>query len=58
MCGSRKYRSKVAKDLEQNPIVFEDFPVKEKICDRYLGQMLHGGGLDESAEATVNERKG
>ena len=58
VCGSRNYKNKVAKDLEQNPLVFEDFPVKQKICDRYLGQMLHGLGLDESAEATVKERKG
>ena len=32
--------------------------MKQKECDRYLGQMLHGGGLDKSAEATVQERAG
>ena len=34
------------------------FPVKRGECDRYLGQMLHGGELDMSAEATAQERVG
>ena len=49
VCGSRNYKNKVARDLEETALVFEEFPVKQKICDRYLGEMLHGGGLDESA---------
>ena len=27
-----------------------NFPVKRKESDRYLGQVLHAGGLDRSAE--------
>ena len=45
-------------DLQQNPLKFGDFPVKQKEFDRYLGQILHGGGLDRCAEATVQERTG
>ena len=37
---------------------FGDFPVKERVSDKYLGQVLHGGGLDDSALATVRERAG
>ena len=58
VCGSRKYRAKVEDDLDKSKLTFGTFPVKRRECDRYLGQMLHGGGLDRSAEATVQERAG
>ena len=32
--------------------------MKENKSDKYLGQVLHGGGLDQSAEAIVQERMG
>ena len=38
--------------------MFGTFPLKRRECHRYLGQMLHSGGLDRSAEATVQERSG
>ena len=38
--------------------MFGEFKLKQKESDRYLGQVLHGGGLDQSAEATVQERTG
>jgi hypothetical protein len=31
---------------------------KERESDKYLGQILHGGGLEESALATAKERAG
>ena len=46
ICGSKQFRQK-AKD-----------EVKEKISDKYLGQMLHGAGLSESSLAAVEERAG
>ena len=45
-------------DLYQNSLMFGKFAVKQREYDRYLGQVLHGGGLDESAVATVKERTG
>jgi hypothetical protein len=56
--GSSKYKDKVRRDLGDNPLMFGDFPVKQRESDRYLGQILHGGGLCMSAEATVRERMG
>ena len=47
-----------AKDLKRNPLLFGNFPVKQREHDRYLGQVLHSGGLDRCAEATVQEMKG
>ena len=58
VCGSKKYKQRVNLDLERNRLMLGQFPVKQKECDRYLGQMLHGGGLAQSAEATVMERAG
>ena len=58
VCGGNKYKEKVEHDLERNPLMFGQFPVKQKEYDRYLGQTLHSGGLEISAEATVLERIG
>ena len=53
VCGNRKFKDNVEKDLKRNPLLFGNFPVKHRKHDRYLGQVLHGGALDCSAEATV-----
>ena len=58
ICGNQKYKDKMESALQRDPIMFGGFAVKQKECDRYLGQMLHGAGLDKSAEATVQERMG
>ena len=46
------------KDLSRNPLMFGQFTIKQKESDKYLGQVLRGGGLEESAAATVRERLG
>ena len=38
--------------------MFDKFQVKQKVSDKYLGQILHSGGVEASAEATVLERSG
>ena len=38
--------------------MFDKFTVKQKVSDKYLGQVLHSGGVEASAEATVMERSG
>ena len=58
VCGSRKFKQKAKEDLENNPLMFGDFVVKERVSDKYLGQVLHSGGLEDSALATVKERSG
>ena len=40
------------------PLKFGDFPAKRKISDKYLGQIIHEGGLTASIEATILERTG
>ena len=58
VCGSSKYKQKAKNDLKERPLMFGDFEVKERVSDKYLGQILHGGGLEESALATAKERAG
>ena len=56
--GSREYKEEVDKQLELVPLMFGEFKARRKGCDKYLGQMLHEGGLARSVEATITERVG
>ena len=38
-------------------MVLNDFPVKRKDSDRYLGQILHTGGVQASCMATIEDRE-
>ena len=58
VCGSKRFKENAEFDLQRSPIMFGDFLVKQRVSDRYLGQILHSGGLDMCAEATVQERVG
>ena len=58
VCGSKRFRDKTEKDLKANPLMFSSFPVKQKVSDKYLGQVLHSDGVEASATATVQERTG
>ena len=35
MCGGNKYKEKVEHDLERNPLMFGQFPGKQKEYDQY-----------------------
>ena len=58
VCGSSSFKQSVKLEIQDCPMIFGDFVMKEKISDKYLGQVLHGGGLEESALATAQERAG
>ena len=58
VCGSKNYKKKMEQELVLNPLKFGNFLVKQRASDRYLGQVLHEGGLEKCAEATVSERAG
>ena len=58
VCGSSSFKQSVKLEIQDYPMIFGDFVMKEKISDKYLGQVLHGGGLEESALATAQERAG
>ena len=55
--GSDKYKEQVKKELEQEPLTFGDFQVRQKESDVYLGDELTAArGLEASTEATVAKR--
>ena len=56
--GTTKYKEKIENQLETNPLYFGDFPVKKKDSERYLGQIIHSGGLAASCAATISDRAG
>ena len=58
VCGCKMFKEKTDNVLKSNPLMFGNYPVKQKVCDKYLGQMLHSGGVETSATATVQERMG
>ena len=56
--GSKEYKDKIDNQLKDNPLYLGDFPVKRRVCDRYLGQVLHSDGVRASVEATITDRAG
>ena len=50
----KRFKEKVENYLKTNPLMFGNFAVKQKVSDKYLGQVLHSGGV----ETTVQERSG
>ena len=56
--GSSSFKKKVREELKNSPLVFGTFNMKEKESEKYLGQVIHSGGLEKSSLATVQERIG
>merc|ERR1711895_218227 len=56
--GSSSFKKKVREELKNSPLVFRTFNMKEKESEKYLGQVIHSGGLEKSSLATVQERIG
>ena len=54
--GNKNYKMKVKEELDNLPLMFGDFEMKEKESDVYLGDVLHSGGLAASVKATINRR--
>ena len=55
--GSKKYKEKVVKELEENPIYLTNFKLEIKDSDKYLGQVINST-LATSALETVKSRAG
>ena len=56
--SSLSYKKKAKKVLEDSPLVFRSFTIEEKEPEKYLGQIIHSGGLARSSLATVQEWMG
>ena len=55
--GSKKFKTKVEKELNENPIYLTDFKLDIKMNDKYLGQIIESN-LSKSALETVKARAG
>ena len=47
----------VRSEIEEEPIMCGEFITKEKVCDKWLGDMFHQDGLAASVVATIKERE-
>ena len=55
--GRESMVSKVREEIEVSPICCGDFITKEKIADKWLGDIFHQGGLADCVIATIKDRE-
>ena len=55
--GSKKQKEIASKKLETNPLMCGDFQTKEKVEDKWLGQIISSSGLAESVAQTVASKE-
>ena len=58
VCKNSSQSKNIKDDLLLNPLTYDGLPMKEKLCEKYLGDMLSGEGLSASIRATISERHG
>ena len=58
MFGKTKQLEEARKLLEKEPMMCGSFVVKEKECDKYLGEIFHSESLDRSVLETIKARSG
>ena len=52
--GKKKQVEESRQLIEAGPILCGNFITKEKVCDKWLGDMFHQDGLADSVLATVS----
>lgn len=57
-CWAEAFNKKTEDNLKITPLAFGDFTVKRKKSDKYLGHIIHKGGLTKLVSATIKERTG
>ena len=58
MIGDETQKNRQRLLIKRSPIECGNFVVKEKIKDKYLGDIFHSDGLAASVHATVKDRMG
>ena len=56
--GNKEITEELTSELQSYPLTLYGKNMVNKDCERYLGDIIHGGGVAECAEATVNYRHG
>jgi hypothetical protein len=54
--GKKKDVDELRKEIEMEPIMCGDIVTKEKVSDKWLGDMFHCDGLAASVSATIEDR--
>ena len=54
----KKNMNKIKNEINRHPLKYKNSIIKEKDKEKYLGEMIHNGGLESSINATINDRKG
>ena len=55
---TQKYKEKMEKEAEENPVYFGNFVCQPSVSEIYLGEVIHSQGLEAGVEATINHRLG
>ena len=57
MFGHKKQVENARRDIARSQITCGSFVTKEKVADKWLGNMFHQGGLGASVIATIDDRE-
>ena len=55
--GKENYR-KIQEEIDKNPLTYDNFVIKKKLQQKWLGDIIHEDGPAASHHATVVERRG
>ena len=56
--GTKKQKTEARKEIKNSPIQCGNFSLTEKISEKWLGDIMCGEGVGQSALATITEREG
>ena len=54
--GKNKYRKKVLKNIEKDPMIMGGQQIQHSSVEKYLGNLIHEKGCEQSIKETVNKR--
>ena len=58
MAGKKPLLEKIKAEIENNPLTYSEFEIKNKQQEKWLGEQLREGCNSDSVMATIKERKG
>ena len=58
LCGKPDRIKSIQDALKQNPLSIKGEPIKEKVKEKYLGEMISSYGVSHSVKTTIDDRKG
>ena len=57
LAGRKRNVEKIRQEIEKNPIKYNGTKMKEKLTEKWLGDIIDVKGNKESSLASINERK-